>query len=113
MSNKHEEIILLNISIPLILFVLSLSCQAGYSSLTLTIFQDEQIFPFEKKATAINIIMFLSKIFTILSSFVNELNEPIPILFIIVLALTGLFLIAMFPTREQQREMENQAMAKL
>jgi len=111
--DKDEERTLLNISIPLILIFLSLACQAGYSSLTMTIFQDEQIFPFEKKATAINIILFVSKIFTIGAAFVNELNEPIPIIFIIVLACAGLLLIALFPTREEQSRLEAAAMAKL
>lgn len=38
LKEKQEEVTLLNISIPLILIFLSLACQAGYSSLTLTIF---------------------------------------------------------------------------
>ena len=38
LKEKQEEVTLLNISIPLILIFLSLACQAGYNSLTLTIF---------------------------------------------------------------------------
>lgn len=98
-SDSDEEVELLNYCIPLTLLILSLSCQMGFCSIGQTVFQDERIFPFERKATAINIIIFISKIFTIGASFVNELNEPLPIVFIIVLAFLGLLLINFFPTR--------------
>lgn len=51
--------------------------------------------------------------FTIGASFVNELNEPIPIVVVIVLAFFGLLLIGLFPTREEQKRMEIEARAKL
>lgn len=103
----------MNYCIPLLLLILSLSCQMGYCSISQTVFQDERIFPFEKKATAINFIIFISKVFTVGASFVNELNEPLPIIFIIVLAFLGLLLIGFFPTREEQKKMEIMARAKL
>lgn len=51
-------------------------------------------------------IIFISKVFTIGASFVNELNEPVPIIFIIVLAFLGVILISWFPTKEELKRME-------
>ena len=55
----------------------------------------------------------MSKTFTVGAAFVNELNEPIPIIFIMVLAGLGLLLIGLFPTREEQSRLEAAALAKL
>ena len=45
--------------------------------------------PFKRKATAINIIILVSKKMTIGAPFVNELDEPIPIVVIVVISIFG------------------------
>lgn len=64
-------------------------------------FQEEKLFPFEKKATAINFIMLGGKFFTIGASFANELPEPMPIVFVSGLAFLGLLMSFAYPTKEQ------------
>ena len=61
-----------------------------------TAFQDERIFPFDKKTTAINIVVLVSKTITIGAPFVNELDEPTPILVIIGLSALSLIIILFF-----------------
>ena len=64
-------------------------------------FQDERLFPFAKKASAINVIILVSKTATIGAPFVNEEEEPIPIVVIICLGLFSLILIHFFKTKEE------------
>ena len=52
--------------------------------------------PFNKKATGINIIILVSKSITIGAPFVNELEEPIPIVVIIVLAVLSILIVSFF-----------------
>ena len=63
-------------------------------------FQDERIFPFGQKSTAINIVILISKAFTIGSPFVNELDEPIPI--VVIIALQVLAAIIMLFTKSKE-----------
>ena len=46
-------------------------------------------------------IILLSKFFTIAVSFVNELEEPIPIVVLIVIAAIGLTLTLAFPSKSE------------
>ena len=82
-EDEEQETLFLNISIPVSLLILSLCIQVGFTAVVQSAYQDERIFPFKKKATAINIIILVSKSFTIGAPFVNELDEPIPIYVII------------------------------
>lgn len=58
-----------------------------------TAFEDDRIIPFERKGTAINIIVLVSKTVTIGAPFVNELDEPIPIVVVLCLAVLTLVVI--------------------
>lgn len=66
-----------------------------------TAYQDNRIFPFAKKATSINIVVLVSKFFTIGVSFVNELDEPIPIIVLMGICFVNYSLNFLFPTKEE------------
>lgn len=100
-DDEESEIYFINISIPLALIFLSMACQVGFTAITQSAYQDDRIFPFKRKATAINFIILLSKFCTIGVSFVNEMEEPIPIVVLIVLAVIGYFLTLGYPTKEE------------
>lgn len=57
--------------------------------------------PFSKKATATNIIILVSKTLTIGAPFVNELEEPIPIVVIICLSLMSILIANFFKSKEE------------
>jgi hypothetical protein len=78
---------------------MSLSIQVGFTAVYQTAFQDERIFPFDKKTTAINIVVLVSKTITIGAPFVNELDEPTPILVIIGLSALSLIIILFFKSK--------------
>ena len=59
------------------------------------------MFPFARKGTAINVIILISKTATIGAPFVNELEEPIPIVFIMVLAVFSIVLALFFKSKEE------------
>jgi len=59
------------------------------------------VLPFNKKATAVNIIILVSKSITIGAPFVNELEEPIPIVVIIVLAVLSLIIVYFFKSKDE------------
>ena len=61
--------------------------------------------PFSKKATATNIIVLVSKTLTIGAPFVNELEEPIPIVVILVLAIVSIVIANFFKSKEELDEM--------
>jgi uncharacterized membrane protein YhhN len=67
---------------------------------TMCAYQDERIFPFSKKVTAVNCVVLVSKFFSIAVSFVNEMAEPIPIAVIIFMSCLALTLAFAFPTKE-------------
>lgn len=90
----------MNISIPIALLFLSCTVNVGFTAVMSTAFEDERIFPFAKKATAINVIILVSKTCTIGAPFVNEAEEPVPIVVIIVLSFTTVILAIFFPTKE-------------
>ena len=62
--------------------------------------------PFNKKATAINIIILVSKTVTIGAPFVNELEEPIPIVVIIVLGVLSIIIVSFFKGKEELDQMQ-------
>ena len=62
--------------------------------------------PFSKKATAVNIIVLVSKTITIGAPFVNELEEPIPIIVIIVLAVLSIVIVSFFKSKEELDAMQ-------
>ena len=57
--------------------------------------------PFNKKATGINIIVLVSKSITIGAPFVNELEEPIPIVVIIGLAVLSIIIVSFFKSKDE------------
>ena len=69
-------------------------------------YQDERLLPFNKKATATNIIILVSKTVTIGAPFVNELEEPIPIVVIIVLAIASIVIALFFKSKEELDQMQ-------
>ena len=104
-DDPDSELYLVNISIPLSLIFLSLSCQVGYTATVQAAYQDERLFPFAQKSTATNVIVLVSKFFTIGVSFVNEMPEPYPIGVIVCLSLIACAISLGFPTKEELEEM--------
>lgn len=85
---------------------MSCSIQVGFTAVVQSAYQDERIFPFKKKATAINIIILVSKLFTIGAPFVNELDEPIPIYVLIGLAVLSIILVLFFKSKSELDKMQ-------
>lgn len=71
-----------------------------------TAFQDERIFPFRYKTTATNIMVLISKTITIAAPFVNELDEPIPIIVIISLSFLSIILVLFFKNKSELDKMK-------
>ena len=104
-DDPDSELYLVNISIPLSLIFLSLSCQVGYTATVQAAYQDERLFPFAQKSTATNVIVLVSKFFTIGVSFVNEMPEPYPIGVIVCLSLIACAISLGFPTKDELNKM--------
>lgn len=85
---------------------MSCAIQVGYTAVIQAAFQDERILPFGQKATAINIIVLVSKTLTIGAPFVNELEEPIPIWFIIGLSVLTIILGFFLKSKEELDDMQ-------
>ena len=62
--------------------------------------------PFNKKATGINIIVLVSKSCTIGAPFVNEFEEPIPIIVIIGLAILSIIIVSFFKSKDELDQMK-------
>ena len=62
--------------------------------------------PFNKKATGINIIVLVSKSITIGAPFVNEFEEPIPIIVIIGLAILSIIIVSFFKSKDELDQMK-------
>ena len=80
--------------------------QVGFTAVVQTAFQDERIFPFAKKATAINIVVLVSKCATVGAPFVNEEEEPIPIVVIIGLSVASIILVLFMPWKSELDQMQ-------
>ena len=91
---------------PVALFFLCTAIQVGFTAVVQTAFQDERIFPFSKKATAINIIVLVSKAATIAAPFVNEADEPIPMVVLLVIAIFSLIIVFFFQSKEDLDKMK-------
>lgn len=104
-DDPEEENLFVNISIPVALLFMSCSIQVGFTAVVQAAYQDERVLPFAKKATAINIIILVSKSATIGAPFVNEEDEPIPILVIIGLAITSIIIVLFFKSKAELDEM--------
>lgn len=105
-NDTDSEMLFVNISIPLALVLMCLSIQVGFTAIFQSAYQDERVLPFNKKATAINIIILVSKTITIGAPFVNELEEPIPIVVIIVLAVLSILIVSFFKSKEELDQMQ-------
>jgi len=104
-EDAESELYFVNIGIPLALIFLSCACQIGFTGVTQCAYQDERIFPFSKKATAVNCVVLVSKFFSIGVSFVNEMAEPIPIAFIVFLSCLALMIALTFPKKDYLDQM--------
>lgn len=100
-DDTASEALFVAIAIPLALVLMCLSIQVGFTAIVQSAYQDERLLPFNKKATGINIIILVSKTITIGAPFVNELEEPIPIVVIIVLALLSLLIVSFFKSKDE------------
>lgn len=85
---------------------MSCAIQVGFTAVIQSAYQDERVFPFSKKATAINIIILVSKTVTISAPFVNELDEPIPIYVIISVCVLSLIIVLFFPSKAELDKMQ-------
>ena len=85
---------------------MSCSIQVGYTAIFQSVYQDERVLPFSKKATATNIIILISKSITIGAPFVIELEEPIPIVVIIVLSIMSIVIVSFFKSKEELDQMQ-------
>ena len=92
-EDEEQELIFVNISIPVALLFLSSAVQVGFVSVTQAAYQDERIFPFSQRASAINVVYLVAKAATISAPFVNEQDEPIPILLVICICVVSLVLV--------------------
>ena len=100
-ADDDTELIYINLSIPIALLFLSCAVQVGFTAVMQAAYQDERIFPFSTKASAINIIIFASKSASIGAPFVNEADEPIPIIVIVVLSIITIALAAFYKSKEE------------
>ena len=105
-EDEEQEKLFVDISIPVALVLLSCTIQVGFTAVVQSAYQDERVFPFSKKATAINIIILISKTITVAAPFVNELDEPIPIYVILAVCLLSILLVLFFPNKEELDKME-------
>lgn len=91
---------------PCALVFVSLAIQVGFTAVVQSAYQDERVFPFSRKATAINIIILVSKTVTIGAPFVNELDEPIPIVVLIGLAVASIIIVLFFKSKDDLDAMQ-------
>ena len=91
-EDPEEQKQMLDVSIPILVFILCLCIQIGYTTILQSMYQDERIFPFKQKCTAIQIITLVSKLFTIGAPFANEVEKPIPIVIILSLSLLSILI---------------------
>lgn len=105
-ADPSSEALFTSISIPVALVLMCMSIQVGFTAIFQSAYQDERLLPFNKKATAINIIILVSKTITIGAPFVNELEEPIPIVVIIVLAVLSILIVSFFKSKDELDKME-------
>jgi hypothetical protein len=105
-QDPAEEIVFVELSIPVAIVLMGCSIQVGYTAIFQSVYQDERVLPFSKKATATNIIILVSKSVTIGAPFVNELEEPIPIVVIIVLSIMSIVIVSFFKSKEELDQMQ-------
>jgi len=88
------------------LLLLSCAVQVAFTAVIQAAYQDERVFPFSRKATAINIIILVSKTATIGAPFVNEAEEPVPIIFLIGLSVISVIIAYFYRTKEELDSMQ-------
>ena len=94
------------IAIPIIVFLTKIWLQVVMLTAYQASYNEDIIFPFYKRATAIGIANFFARSFTIGSPLVAELDKPVPT--IILLCAVFLALVSSFflPSRQEERELE-------
>ena len=71
-EDEEQELIFINISIPVALLFLSTAIQVGFVAVSQAAYADERLFPFSAKASAVNVMYLISKAATISAPFANE-----------------------------------------
>lgn len=69
---------------PWAIFVAKFGTASGFLISYMASFSDNRIFPVEKRATAIGICNFIGRAVTSLAPMINELEEPEPMCFFLV-----------------------------
>jgi len=64
------------------------------------------VFPFARKASAVNVIVLVSKTVSIGAPFVNESEEPIPIVVIALSALLSIIIAYFYDSKEDLDKMQ-------
>jgi len=105
-EDEDQELLFIQISIPVCLAILSLANQVGFTAVYQTAFEDDRIFPFNKRATSINIVILVSKSITVAAPFVNEMEEPIPVIVILCISIFILIIIFFFKSKSELDAME-------
>ena len=83
LENAEEEEVFIAVLVPILIFFLALNIQIGFTAIFQSAFEDDRIFPFRVRATSCNIIIMVSKTITIAAPFVNEIEEPIPLIVVL------------------------------
>ena len=96
----------MNISIPIAILFLNTTILVAFTSILSAAYNDERIFPFSRKVSAVSVIFLFSKIVTVAAPFVNEMDEPIPILVMVCLSLGALLITFMYKTKEELDKMQ-------
>ncbi len=73
----------------------------GSTAVTMSAFQDDRIFPFKRRSTAFNIIVFVCNAVTIGAPFVNEEEEPVPMIVIIAISSLQLLIVFFFKDKSE------------
>lgn len=105
-SDKDEEFLFVSIAVPSFLVVLSLCIQVGFTAIFQVAFEDDRIFPFKRRATSCNIIIMVSKALSIGAPFVNEEEEPIPLLVVLGVQFVIFVVIFFFPSKAKLDQMQ-------
>lgn len=102
----------LRIIVPILIFLIKVFVNLSFNNAYICSFNEDAIFPFEKRATSIGICNFIARIFVILSPLVAEVDMPIPA--VILISLNALaFLVSVFlPSRDDERYFNELALNK-
>ena len=84
-GSKEDHDYKLGYIVPILVFFLKVGINIGFLATYRASFNEDFIFPFNKRATAIGICNFIARLITALSPLVAELDRPGPIAVVIIL----------------------------